>query len=134
MKQTLIDTDTLSYFFRNNSSVVFGFNAYLQEYDVINISVITHYEVLNGLIFKDAKSQLKAFNKFVELNRVLPLTKNISNKAADIYAGLRSQGLSIGHNDTLIAGTALEYDLQLITNNLNHFKRIPNLEIESWMK
>ncbi len=134
MKQTLIDTDTLSYFFRNNSSVVSGFNAYLQEYDVINISVITHYEVLNGLIFKDAKSQLKAFNKFVELNRVLPLTKNISNKAAEIYAGLRSQGLSIGHNDTLIAGTALEYDLQLITNNLNHFKRIPKLEIESWMK
>jgi len=134
MKQTLIDTDTLSYFFRNNSGVVSRFKTYLQEYDVINVSVITHYEVLNGLYFKDAKSQLEAFNKFVELNRVLPLTKNISKKAAEIYAGLRSQGLNIGHNDTLIAGTALEYDLQLITNNLNHFKRIPNLDIESWMK
>lgn len=133
MKPALIDTDILSYFFRNQSTVVSRFDQYLREFGMINISVVTYYEVLNGLYFKDAKKQLAAFERFVELNQVLPLTENIAKGAAKTYAQLRSQGLGIGHNDTLIAGTALEFDLRLITNNVSHFTRVPELEIENWM-
>jgi tRNA(fMet)-specific endonuclease VapC len=68
MKQALIDTDTLSYFFRNNPDVVEKLDKYLQEFGFVNISVVTYYEVLNGLYFKDAKSQLARFERFVELN------------------------------------------------------------------
>jgi predicted nucleic acid-binding protein len=46
MKQALIDTDTLSYFFRNNPEVVEKLDKYLQEFGFVNISVITYYEVL----------------------------------------------------------------------------------------
>ncbi|MCP5496820.1 MAG: type II toxin-antitoxin system VapC family toxin [Leptospiraceae bacterium] len=132
MKQALIDTDTLSYFFHKNSAVVEKLDKYLKEYGFINISVVTYYEVLNGLYFKDAKNQLVKFEQFVELNEILPLTDEIAKKSAEIYADLRKKGQTIGHNDTLIAGTAIVNDMTLVTNNTNHFGRIEGLEIDNW--
>ena len=132
MKPALIDTDTVSYFFRSNAAVVAKLDAYLQEFGTINLSVITFYEILNGLYFKDAKSQLAKFEQFAELNQILPLTQEIAQKAASIYAVLRSQGQPIGHNDVLIAATAIVHNLTLITNNINHFSRIKGLDIDNW--
>ena len=39
MKPALVDTDILSLFFRNQPLVVENFNAYIQEYGKINISI-----------------------------------------------------------------------------------------------
>jgi tRNA(fMet)-specific endonuclease VapC len=132
MKPAIIDTDTLSYFFRNNPEVVEKLDKYLKEYGFVSISVVTYYEVLNGLYFKDAKSQLKKFEEFVALSEVLPLTENIAKRCAQIYAELRKQGKTMGHNDMLIAGTAIENNMMLVTNNTKHFKDIPGLEIDNW--
>jgi tRNA(fMet)-specific endonuclease VapC len=132
MKQALIDTDTLSYFFRNNPDVVEKLDKYLQEFGFVNISVVTYYEVLNGLYFKDAKSQLARFERFVELNQVLPLTDEIAKKAAEIYASLRKKGMTVGHNDMMIAGTAIVNNMILVTNNTKHYEKIDDLEIDNW--
>ena len=43
-------------------------------------------------------------------------------------------GKPIDSFDLLIAATALENDLILVTNNLKHFSRIPGLKIENWME
>lgn len=132
MKQALIDTDTISFFFRNDANVINILDKYLKEFGYINLSVVTYYEVLNGLYFKDAKKQLSNFERFVSFNKVIPLTENVAKKSAEIYADLRSKGQVIGHNDTLIAGTAIVFDMKLITNNINHFGRIDELELENW--
>lgn len=55
MKQVLIDTDTLSFFFRGDENVIEHFKKYLKKFDKINISIITYYEILSGLKYKDAK-------------------------------------------------------------------------------
>ena len=57
-----------------------------------------------------------------------------AKQAAEIYANLRKKGQSIGHTDCLIAGIALTNNLQLVTNNIDHFKRIKGLEIVNWLK
>jgi hypothetical protein len=44
---------------------------------------------------------------------------------------LRAAGLTIGDFDLLIAATALQYDLTLLTNNRRHFERVEGLRIES---
>ncbi len=132
MKQVMIDTDTLSYFFRNTPNVVMKLDKYLQEFGFINLSVVTYYEVLNGLYFKDAKNQLDKFEQFIELNEVLPLTDEVAKESAGIYALLRKKGQAIGHNDVLIAGTAIVNGMTLITNNITHFSRIDGLEIDNW--
>lgn len=134
MKAAIVDTDTISYFFRGNSDVAAKLDEYLLEYGRVNLSVVTYYEVLNGLLFKDAKNQLAQFEKFVNLSVVLPLTSEIAKTSAGIYSDLRATGQTIGHNDALIAGTAIVNDMTLITNNIRHFSRIAGLDIDNWVE
>jgi len=134
MKSSMLDTDILSEFFRGNPEVIEKVDQYLKEYGFISISIITYYEVLNGLLYKDARKQLKRFEEFVSLNKVIPLTLPMAKIAASIQADLRTKGTEIGHTDTLIAGIAMTSGLQLVTNNTEHFKRIKGLEIINWMK
>ena len=134
MKPALIDTDILSEFLRGHEKVVAHLDDYLKEFGHINISIITYYEILNGLLYKDAKKQLEKFEAFVKLNRVIPLTVKTARSAATIQADLRKRGAEIGHTDTLIAGIALTNKMQLVTNNVNHFKRVKGLNVANWTK
>ena len=68
MKPTLIDTDILSLFFRNHPVVVNRFAEYAREHRVLNLSIITCYEVLSGLLHV-----MPAAN----WNRSAPLSKSI---------------------------------------------------------
>ena len=54
MKESLLDTDTLSFYFKGNSKVVNNFQSYLDNYEQVNISIITYFEILGGLKFKNA--------------------------------------------------------------------------------
>ena len=134
MKSSLLDTDILSEFFRGNLKVISKVDEHLQKYGFVSLSIITYYEILNGLLYKDAKKQLKKFHDFVELNKILPLSIRAAKIAAENYADLRKKGNPIGHTDTLIAGIARANNLQLVTNNTKHFKRIKGLEIANWTK
>lgn len=134
MKPTLVDTDILSEFLRGTPKVVENAEKYLQAYDAINLSIIIYYEILNGLLYKDAKKQLQKFTNFANLNKILPLTISATKQAAEIHAGLKKKGKPIGHTDCLIAGIALTNGLQLVTNNHNHFKRVPSLELVNWLQ
>jgi predicted nucleic acid-binding protein len=134
MRSVLLDTDIFSEFLRGNSSVIQQVNKYLETHDKISLSIITYYEVLNGLFYKDAKSQLKRFDEFISLNDVLQLTMSATRKAAEIFAELRKKGTPIGHTDCLIAGIALSNDLELATNNTNHFRRVNGLQLVNWLE
>jgi len=68
------------------------------------------------------------------LNTVLPLTDEAIIKASNIYALLRQRGELIGDADILIAATALTGGLCVVTNNLKHFQRIPELQIQNWLQ
>lgn len=132
MNQALLDSDTLSFYFKGNPKVIQKIDGYLTAYGFVHISVITFYEILNGLLFKDARAQLQRFQQFVQLNQILPVNVVVAEVAAKIYADLRRSNQMIGHNDVLIGATAIENDLTLITNNINHFSRIPGLSLDNW--
>ena len=132
MKPSMLDTDILSEFLRGNTKVIAKVDEHLKEFGYVNFSIITYYEILNGLLYKDARKQLAKFEDFVELNKVIPLTLRMAKTAAMIQADLRKKGKEIGHTDTLIAGISITSELQLITNNTEHFKRIKGLEIANW--
>jgi predicted nucleic acid-binding protein len=134
MKPSMLDTDILSEFLRGNLKVIGKVDEHLREFGFINLSIITYYEILNGLLYKDARKQLERFEAFVELNKVIPLTLKTAKIAATIQADLRKKGTEIGHTDTLIAGIAMASEMQLITNNTKHFKRIKGLTIANWAK
>ncbi len=134
MKLSMLDTDILSEFLRGNLKVISKVDEHLTMYGFISLSIITYYEILNGLLYKDAKKQLTKFEEFVKLNKVIPLTLRMAKTAAVIQADLRNKGMQIGHTDTLIAGICITSELQLISNNTEHFKRIKGLDLANWAK
>lgn len=50
-----------------------------------------------------------------------------------VSAHLETVSAPIGMPDTLIAATALAYDLAVVTGNERHFRRVPGLEVENWI-
>ena len=134
MNRVLIDTDILSYYFKGNKVVVSNFEEYLQQYDLIEISVITYYEIVGGLLAKNALKQLSVFEDFVAENLVISMTENSAKISAELYSTLRQSGNIVDDIDLLIAGIAIDNDMLLVTNNESHFNRIPGLMIENWSK
>lgn len=132
MKESLLDTNVLSLFFRGHPNVVACFKRYLEEHDTIQFSIITYYEIISGLKHRDADKQLDSFLEFATQNTVIPLTKEIADTAGQLYADLRKQGQPIDDIDLLIAATALTNELTIVTHNRKHFDRIATLEVHDW--
>ena len=132
--RVLIDTDILSYFFKGETIVVNNFRNYLSDYDLIEISIITYYEILSGLMAKNAHKQIITFDDFINQNIIVPLTEKSTKISAEIYSDLKQKGKILDDIDLLIAGIAIENDLTLVTNNESHFSRIQGLGIENWTK
>lgn len=132
MSEVLVDTDILSFYFKGDPVVVKRFSEYLKEYDQINISILTYYEILGGLSFKNADKQIRDFEIFVSNNNIIHLSEESVKISASVYADLRQRGITIGNTDILIAGIAIENDLSLVTNNEKHFDSIKGLRLENW--
>ncbi len=62
----------------------------------------------------------------------LPFDSHCAHIYGSMRAYLEREGEVIGSNDLLIAATALANDAVLVTNNVDEFKRVPNLSLESW--
>jgi tRNA(fMet)-specific endonuclease VapC len=132
LKQSLIDTDILSYFLKGNPIVTKHLEVYFKEHRKITISEITYFEILAGLTFKQATRQIEEFESFVSTCEILRLSTSSIRASANIYSELRKKGLSIGTADTLIAGIAVANNLTLVTNNQKHYQPIPNLTTSNW--
>lgn len=115
----LIDTNTLSDYF--------GEKLPLNGLDFIDtlvnenpqISVMTRIKSLSYL-----SPQIEMFRSFVDYSTVFDLTENIIIRTIALR---RSRRIKIP--DAIIAATALEYDLTLITHNSSDFQGIPNLKL-----
>lgn len=133
MERALLDTDTLSEVMKGRDAHVRE-NAwqYLATFGHFTFSIITRYEILRGLKARRATRQIARFEQRCQHSVVLPLTDAIIVRAADLYALLYQQGQLISDADILIAATALQHDLIMVTENGTHFRRIPNLTVAGW--
>jgi tRNA(fMet)-specific endonuclease VapC len=94
------------------------------------VSIITFGEVFDGAYdFPDPQSHLASFRRFLSGFMVLGLNDPIMERFASQRYRLRREGNLIPDLDLLIGVTALHYDLTLMTRNLRHFSRIPDLKL-----
>ena len=131
--QLVIDTDILSLLMRKNSFVLARAKEYLSEHGRFTISIITRYEILRGLKAKGAEQQASRFEHFCVRNTVLPITDDVVLRAAEIYADLYKRGELIGDADILIAASALVNGFPIVTNNVEHFRRVKTLKVVNWV-
>jgi tRNA(fMet)-specific endonuclease VapC len=64
--------------------------------------------------------------------RILAIGVEQALLAGDILAHPWAAGKPIDVEDVLIGATAISKGLTVVTNNLAHFQRIPNLQLEDW--
>lgn len=132
--EVLIDSDTLSLFLKNYSNVTANANSYLSVHRGFTFSIITRFEILRGLKAKNAQTQIVRFEAICSYSKILGLNDSVIVKASDIYADLHQSGQLISDADILIAATAFENGLAVVTNNENHFNRIKGLQVLNWNK
>lgn len=92
------------------------------------LSVYSYMELLQGAKNKEQHAHINDFLSSFGF-MALPLSENIGHRALiyiEEYA--LSQGLRAG--DALIAATAAENNLELVTGNAKHFKPIKELKIK----
>lgn len=63
---------------------------------------------------------------------VLPSTADVSWHYGRTFRHLYDTGTMIGANDIWIAATGLAYDMPVVTRNVEHYRRVPGLEIASY--
>lgn len=96
----------------------------------ICVSYISAGELYEGAFNSVAPGvHLFHFRWFLSAFHLLPVTDDIMERFAELRAYLRRQGQLISDFDLVIAATALLYDLTLLTFNLRHFQRIPDLRL-----
>lgn len=98
------------------------------------ISEITLAELKFGIAKSQAKEKnQKALENFLSGIQILPIFP-----ALDIYASekarLEKSGKIIDDFDLLIGTTAVAFDLNMVTNNTDHFTRIKEIKLENWIK
>ena len=97
-------------------------------------SVICRYELRYGAFLREDGPVFwsKLEMQILPLVRWIAMDSAVSDRAGAMAATLEREGKQIGLHDVLIAATAIEYDLTLVTRNTRHFARLAGLRVENW--
>lgn len=94
------------------------------------MSHFSYAELLTGelkvLDLPASKEKLRDVLKGIE---VFPIDESVIDQYAQLAAALNRQGMPLAIGDLIIAATALVHDRILVTRNLRHFERVPNLQL-----
>lgn len=106
-----------------------GFLNSLDEHESIAVPVIVLYELYVGALLSDAPTEtISSVANDLDWADPLPFGDGPAREAAQIRVTLRERGAQINPVDLLIAGTARNAEMALVTTD-THFDRIPNLTI-----
>ena len=98
--------------------------------DGLAVSIISYGELFEGAIgAPDSAAELARFRRFLARLTLMPIDDAIMERFARNRADLRRQGQLIPDLDLLIAATAIHHELILLTRNVQHFARIPELTL-----
>jgi len=133
MDASLLDTDILTELFKGrNATVTAHANAYLQVHGQFTVSAFTYFEIIRGLRYKKASAKIAAFDQLSQSMNILPVTGDVLDRAADLWADGRASGQAHHDADLIIAATAILNGLQLVSGNTPHFEWMPGLLLANW--
>lgn len=94
------------------------------------ISLVSVAEIYEGAFNSpNPQAHFHSFRVFLRPFRKLVITDPIAERFAEVRALLRRRGQLIPDFDILLAATALDHDLTVLTFNRRHFQRVPDLRV-----
>lgn len=122
----LLDTSVLIGWFRNKPEESEFIES--NKESTMYISAITYGEFYEGTIVGGRQtSRKRRSDEILNMVDIIPVDVAIARRFAELRAVLRSRGELFGDLDILIAATALEHGLELVTSNMRHFGRLSEL-------
>ncbi len=129
----VLDTNTISYYFRGDAKVVGRMQAIRPS--ELAVPAIVEYELKFGLLRLPSHAglqRLEALTQLLAPMQRLPFDSQCAAHAARIRADLEQLGTPIGPHDLLIAATAFHHQAPLVTRNTREFLRVPGLQCIDW--
>jgi predicted nucleic acid-binding protein len=123
----LVDTDVLIWYMRGNGKALRA----IEALDEFSISVVTYIELVQGL---RSKAELNTLRNFLQSQSVpvLHITGSISSTAMFLVEQHHFSH-SLGFSDAIIAATAVNHGLPLMTANTKHYRVIENLILKKFL-
>ena len=136
----VLDTDTLTFFFRNHLRVVERMQTTTEE---VTITIVSRIEILQGrfdslMKAADGIALQRGQQRLDEAEQHLakiPIILPIDAAAAAEFDRLREikKLKKIGRGDILIAAITLAHRAILVTRNVKDFRQVPGLRAENWI-
>ena len=124
----LIDTDWVADYLAGRQEAFRLFSGFRR--DEISVSLMTSGEIYEGVYYsRDPRGSQRTLRNFLRWVSVAPISRSVMQGFARIRGDLRSRGQLIGDPDILIAATAIQHDAILVTRNIRHYGRIPELKL-----
>jgi predicted nucleic acid-binding protein len=128
LNKALIDTDIFSEMTKGiDQTVAANARAYRTAFGRYTVSAVTLMEVIRGYQKKQASRQLQTFLAGIATEEVVPFNQADAELAGKIAGELQRVGRPIGVTDPMIAATAINHSLELVTGNTTHFQRVQQL-------
>ncbi len=123
----IFDTDVIIWLQRGNKKAA----NIIEETAERHIAILSYMELLQSARDKKQHAIIKNFLRDFNFT-VLPLTENIGHRAL-IYVEEYALSFNLRAADAIIAATAIENNLLLISGNVKHFKPIKDLRFKPFM-
>lgn len=131
VKGYLFDTTIFLDYFRGSSPQhLAAKNLFIEKQtsSEVHFSVVTMYELLIG---KNAtRERINKVELFLSRLTTLAVTEEVVKKAASLQRKYLREGKQIKTADSLIAETAWEHNLVLVTSNVKDFDFIEEIEVQ----
>lgn len=134
MIRYLLDTNVCIDIIRGNSPALLR-TLNRHDPDEVGISAIVFAELHTGICKSSNPGRnLEKLTDFCTPLTILPFDSIAAEQYGIVRAYLERAGTPVGPLDTLIAAHALAVQAILITGNEREFCRIPDLQVENWLK
>jgi len=133
MKRICLDTDFIIALLRKHPEAA----KRAEEYDSIKAEVSTTsmnaFEIYLGAFrSKEAAKNVKEADDLFNSINILDFTLETSRRSGEILSELLYRGTPINLRDAIIAGIALVSGCTVVTRNIDHFRRVTGLSVETW--
>ena len=125
MAEYLLDTTTIIDHLRGNKKVNSRLEEIGQRGDIAGCCCINIAETYAGMREKEKEKT----DRFIESLYYFKVTKEVAKLAGELRKKYAKKGKTLATSDVIIAATAINYGLTLITKNIKHFP-FPELKIE----
>ena len=139
MKGYLVDTNVPSELTRETPDARVA--AFLENAgkESVFLSVMTVGETRKGIGMLPASQKRNALQDWLDTDvrtwfagRILPVTESIAERWGRLAAGAKRKGITLAVVDGVLAATAFEHDLTLVTRNVRDFADLGVVVLNPW--